>query len=264
MAVTVRSGRRVVTVMTTPVTVSENDLHTMLRIVNAPEMGDDGEGLPWSTMYGLDTLIPGTGVVFIGLNARRKLEYLGQETSCDGADIPDADAIFWEHYWDSMCSYAERTGDLQTVNMITDFCTLHEFRQMAIYTELFRLRGDENSMHLNLPDGPDRILRLIFWRGRGDPNFTERDRALLILLRPHLYIAHQQVLRRRRGIPDLTNRQWQLLRLVDAGLSNTQIAHRLHLAESTVRKHLENIFERLQVSSRTAAIAKALPERFLI
>ena len=65
--------------------------------------------------------------------------------------------------------------------------------------------------------------------------------------------------RRRAGVPDLTSRQLQLLRLVADGHSNTQIAHRLFVAEGTVRKHLENIYERLGVTSRTAAVATAFP-----
>jgi DNA-binding NarL/FixJ family response regulator len=40
-----------------------------------------------------------------------------------------------------------------------------------------------------------------------------------------------------------------------------QIGRRLGLAEGTVRKHLENIFARLQVSSRTAAVIKAFPDQ---
>ena len=44
--------------MTTPIAISENDLHTMLRIVNAPDGGDDGDALPWSTLWGLRSLIP--------------------------------------------------------------------------------------------------------------------------------------------------------------------------------------------------------------
>jgi DNA-binding NarL/FixJ family response regulator len=72
--------------------------------------------------------------------------------------------------------------------------------------------------------------------------------------------AHLEVVRRRRGIPKLTKRQWELLRLVRAGYSNTQIARRLYISPHTVRKHLENIFERLNVTSRTAALAHVFPE----
>jgi transposase-like protein len=38
-----------------------------------------------------------------------------------------------------------------------------------------------------------------------------------------------------------------------------KIARRLGLSEGTVRKHLENIYTRLNVSSRTAAVTRAFP-----
>ena len=58
-------------------------------------------------------------------------------------------------------------------------------------------------------------------------------------------------------MPRLTARQCELLRLVAAGHNNVEIARLLVLSENTVRKHLENIYERLGVSSRTAAVARA-------
>ncbi len=58
-----------------------------------------------------------------------------------------------------------------------------------------------------------------------------------------------------------TPRQTDLLRLVAAGHTNAQIARRLGLSEGTVRTHLENIYSRLQVSSRAAAVTHAFPDR---
>jgi DNA-binding NarL/FixJ family response regulator len=81
------------------------------------------------------------------------------------------------------------------------------------------------------------------------------------LLRPHLHAVYQDSQRRRASEPRLTTRQWELLRLVAAGHSNADIAGELFLSEHTVRKHLENIYERLGVSSRTAAIARAFQNR---
>jgi DNA-binding NarL/FixJ family response regulator len=46
------------------------------------------------------------------------------------------------------------------------------------------------------------------------------------------------------------------MRLVAAGYTNSQIGRRLGLSEGTVRKHLENIYGRLHVSSRTAAVTR--------
>ena len=53
----------------------------------------------------------------------------------------------------------------------------------------------------------------------------------------------------------------RLLRLVADGHTNAQIARRLGLSEGTVRTHLVNIYSRLQVSSRTAAVLRAFPDR---
>jgi RNA polymerase sigma factor (sigma-70 family) len=82
----------------------------------------------------------------------------------------------------------------------------------------------------------------------------------MALLRPHLHQAYLDAERRRRPVPRLTPRHWELLRLVAAGYTNTQIARRLGVSEGTVRTHLQNIYERLQVSSRTAAVTRAFPE----
>jgi DNA-binding NarL/FixJ family response regulator len=109
--------------------------------------------------------------------------------------------------------------------------------------------------------GPGQTLRLVMHRGPGR-DFSERDRALLTLLRPHLHQARRDAERRRLGVPQLTRRHWELLRLVAAGHTNAQIARRLGLSEGTVRIHLENIYGRLQVSSRTAAVTRAFGDHF--
>jgi len=99
-------------------------------------------------------------------------------------------------------------------------------------------------------------MRLFLFRGPGR-DFSERDRALLTLLRPHMHQAYLDAERRRHPVPRLTSRQWELMRLVAAGLTNAQIARQLGVAEGTVRIHLGNVYARLKVSSRTAAVARA-------
>ncbi|HEY7267327.1 MAG TPA: response regulator transcription factor [Solirubrobacterales bacterium] len=60
----------------------------------------------------------------------------------------------------------------------------------------------------------------------------------------------------------LTSREKQILTLVVAGLTNSQIAAELFLAESTVKSHLSSAFGKLGVSSRSEAVAVILdPER---
>jgi DNA-binding CsgD family transcriptional regulator len=56
----------------------------------------------------------------------------------------------------------------------------------------------------------------------------------------------------------LTAREREVLGLVALGKTNAEIAGRLWLAPSTVRKHLENVYAKLGVSTRTAAVARFL------
>jgi DNA-binding CsgD family transcriptional regulator len=57
----------------------------------------------------------------------------------------------------------------------------------------------------------------------------------------------------------LTPREREIMRCVADGLSNAEIARRLWIAPSTVRKHLENIFDKVGARNRTAALAKLRP-----
>lgn len=167
--------------------------------------------------------------------------------------------MFWAHYWDcDPCSYPDRSGDLRSITKISDFYSARQWHGTGMYRDQFR--GEiEHEMMMCLPAGPGRSVRLIFFRGAG-ADFSERDRGLLALLRPHLHEAYRAA-ERGRGAAALTRRQRELLHLVADGYTNAQIGRRLGLAEGTVRKHLENIFARLQVSSRTAAVIKAFPDQ---
>jgi len=55
----------------------------------------------------------------------------------------------------------------------------------------------------------------------------------------------------------LSAREVEVLQLVASGSSNGVIAARLHISDATVKSHLVHIYTKLEVSSRTAAVAKA-------
>jgi DNA-binding NarL/FixJ family response regulator len=59
----------------------------------------------------------------------------------------------------------------------------------------------------------------------------------------------------------LTPREAEVLDLLSHGLSNAQIAHTLDSGERTVQKHLEHVYRKLGVDSRTAAMAWAVARR---
>jgi DNA-binding NarL/FixJ family response regulator len=60
-----------------------------------------------------------------------------------------------------------------------------------------------------------------------------------------------------RAFPFLTQREREILNLVAKGLTNPAIATQLVLSEKTVRNHVSNIFAKLHVNDRAAAVARA-------
>jgi DNA-binding CsgD family transcriptional regulator len=255
--------------MTAPVAVSERDLSALAGIISEdrPDVPAD-EGLPPSLLADLMDQIRCDVIAFGGLDSRRQ-ETWALQSIPDGGEalVEDTAPVHWEHYWHCQpCSYPDRTGDLRSIVKIADFYSGRQWHSIGTRCGIYRPLGFEHNLMLTLPTtpallpGPTRTMRLFFFRGPG-PDFSERDRALLTLLRPHLHQAYLDAERRRHPAPRLTPRQKDLLRLVAAGHTNTQIARRLGLSESTVRTHLENIYRRLQVSSRAAAVIRGLPDR---
>lgn len=66
-----------------------------------------------------------------------------------------------------------------------------------------------------------------------------------------------------KGNYDITNAEMQILQLLVQGNPKKQIAHDLGVSFHTVDTHLRNIYGKLQVHSRSEAVAKALKERLL-
>lgn len=65
-------------------------------------------------------------------------------------------------------------------------------------------------------------------------------------------------LRERDERPTLTPREHEVLRLVAEGLTVGDVGERLFVSEATVKTHLHHVYEKLGVSDRAAAVARAI------
>ena len=65
------------------------------------------------------------------------------------------------------------------------------------------------------------------------------------------------------GESSLSGREAEVLMLAARALSNREIAQALHLSETTVKRHLSNVYEKLGVRSRGEAARKALSEGWI-
>jgi DNA-binding CsgD family transcriptional regulator len=238
--------------------ITESDIQQMLAITRR-YTGDDGEALPWELMQDLQTLVPCDMLEASGQYTPTWEFFAEQQLPVDDLgpqDWADAQAMYKQHYWDSACSYSDRTGDISTVIRHSDLESPLDYRNSGLYADLGCDSWVKHELMVVLDAGaPQRTLRLLFNRAGGS-DFSQRDIAVLTLLRPHLQAVYTAEERRRHGELPITARQREILLLVSQGFSNRQISRRLALSEGTVRTHLENIFARLGVNSRTAAVAR--------
>jgi two-component system nitrate/nitrite response regulator NarL len=86
-----------------------------------------------------------------------------------------------------------------------------------------------------------------------------------VVLSPEVQTGVAREIQRREmlGRARLTPRELEILALAAQGSSTPQIAERLHLSAATVKTHLQNAYDKLGVTDRTAAVAVAMRQGLL-
>ena len=248
--------------MTNDLGISTTDLHRLCAVVDKTHLNQPGDTLPTSVLKALRELVPCDDITYQVVDPTREIVVESRDLYGSipylESDESRVEEFFWRIFRTSpACNYPQRTGDFLNVRRMTDFYSDREFRAGMI-GEFFRLQGVRYETLIPLPPEGEIDHRIMLWRVDG-PDFSDRDQLLLTLLRPALAELDLAVRLRRRT--SLTPRQAQLLDLVADGMTNRQVAKQLHLSEGTVRRHLENIFERLGVNSRAAAAAHVVRMR---
>jgi DNA-binding CsgD family transcriptional regulator len=144
----------------------------------------------------------------------------------------------------------------EAVLRLSDLLTRRQRSKLAYNDAVWRPHGIDDALRTWLPAPPGRARSI--YLERSGKNYTDRDRTLLQLLRPHLARMRLNAEARRRVDPSLglTAREAEVLGWVARGRTNAEIAAELFISPLTVRTHLERIFEKLDVRTRTAAVAR--------
>jgi DNA-binding CsgD family transcriptional regulator len=252
-------------------TITGADLRAVVAVIEDGHRDEPTAGVPWSVLEGLAGLVPCDLVTLPEGDFVRGRQILFQAVDADGVRdllvIADPDGtvgtdpeVIWKGVRDfAPCSYGERTGDFARVTRFTDFYSERQLRDIPLIADWWGPAGGRYGMCMSLlACVPAHRRKICFWRSSG-PDFTDRERQLVELLRPHIWEIYNEGRQRREPLPHLTPREWEVLRLADQGLGNAEIAETLYLSVATVRKHFENIFDRTGVRTRAAAAAKMLP-----
>jgi len=156
--------------------------------------------------------------------------------------------------------HVEKHG-LDSALMFSDFFTRSQFLSSELFSEQYRLLGASRGLSAGVADG-SRLCTLNAFRGLRARDFSERDRLMLTLMRPHFEQARKNALlfgerRARAARPlaefDLTPREREVATWLARGKTNGEIAIILGSSSRTVEKHVAKVLEKLGVENRTAA-----------
>jgi DNA-binding CsgD family transcriptional regulator len=151
-----------------------------------------------------------------------------------------------------------------------DWFSCRQFRDTSIHAEAVGMIGMDD--HLSAPVGApgEATFVALLRHSGGGQDYSERDRTLFATLQPHLRRAWQHTRWRSlfsgkttlqaehlRAALGITKRQAEILSWVVAGKTNQEIAIIAALSEGTVKLHLANLFRRLGVETRIAAVRAA-------
>jgi DNA-binding CsgD family transcriptional regulator len=144
----------------------------------------------------------------------------------------------------------------------SDVLPVRAYRRLAIYEYFFRPCGVEHKLDVRVwPAGHH--VDVGCWRERRD--FDQQEREVLGALRPYLTVVLRRatetaIPQRLRETFGLTAREAVILAHVVRGRRAREIARELVIAEGTARKHIERLYRKLGVSTRSGAIARVLQE----
>lgn len=144
---------------------------------------------------------------------------------------------------------------------LSDFLTLPQLRKTRLYREAMKPAGRGRTLSIGAHGGPG-MATLTLSRPETEPDFTERDRALLEMLRPHFdqaraSLERETLLRANRAqllkTHGMTPREIEVALWLAQGKSNQEIANILDATSRTIEKHVEHILRKMGVENRAAA-----------
>ena len=156
---------------------------------------------------------------------------------------------------------------------IGDAAPVQDFRRSALYNDYYRQIRIDHVMAVPIHVQRNMLVSFVLNRSRQD--FSDRDRDCLEAIRPHLGNLYRMTRaaegpRAAWGAPSpasqahvecLTGREREVLQWLSGGKTDRDIADILGISPRTVHKHLQRIYEKLGVETRTAAVARALGYR---
>ena len=251
------------TYLRTVARLSESDYRGILQLLHAAGEVDGTDPFPEQVLARLRELVPCDTVSYGDFDPecdredhvwRTGVRFAGEPRAPVTPAVIEAHARLAYQYpyrpWSPAATRALRWSDL---------LSRREWHALDLYWEVCRPQDGEYELELWLAT-PDGVVGG-FGFDSFKRDFSERDKLVLDLLRPHfVQLARNAAARKREStsLGALTPREREILLWVARGKSNREIAAVLYLAPGTIRKHLDNVYGKLGVRNRAGAVAHFL------
>ncbi len=250
-----------------------SDLRAALDVVgNLGDAADDGDGFARCSVEQLPRLAASelTTLSMCDMRSGRRHVVGVPPGTIDAEARASFDRHFDEH---PLVRYHGHEGG-QEARRISDSIAMPAFRKTALYADYYRRIGIDHALALPLHSDDGWLVSVVLNRQGRD--FSDRELALFDQVRRVLarLFRSTRLLERTRerlngagavaGPPTLspslplTWREREVLRWVAAGKTDRDIAAILTISHRTVHKHLQSVYSKLGVETRTAAAMRAI------
>jgi DNA-binding CsgD family transcriptional regulator len=220
--------------------LSGSDYRAALELLRDAGAVEGPDPFPEHVLEGLRRLVPSDVVAYHeGPVSQPAVAYAGEPRGQVTQAIRDAHARLVAQ---------DVLTPVEGARKYSDYLSQRQFHRLAFYQEVARPLGVEDMIRLWIePTGG----------GKSRLEFDRSDWGFRDLLLPHFRQLRRNAAARRRPRrrAELTTREHEVLELVAGGRTNAEVARILWISPGTVRKHLENIYEKLGVHTRTAAVS---------
>lgn len=166
--------------------LTQQDLHTLNTTVRHLYAHGELKTFPVQSLAALSQVVPANILGYNEVNLSRKR--LVAVTDPPDTHTPNDEQIMSQYLHEQPVVTAYRRTHDGRASKISDFLTRRQFHRLTLYNEFYRQRRTEDLMAIMLPAPASLTIAYAFTRSRR--NFTERDRLVLNLLRPHLIQAY--------------------------------------------------------------------------
>jgi DNA-binding CsgD family transcriptional regulator len=251
-------------------TLQRRDWRAGFELLHAVAEAEDGvDALARAAVAALPRLVASeiTSLSVCDLESGRRQVVATPAAAISADDIAAFNRYFREH--PLVHYHADLRGP--GAHRISDSLPFSRFRNCGLYSDYYRRIGIDHAVALPIHVDDKTLISFVLNRRRRD--FSDRDRDMLNLVggglswlyrkahtldRARFLLAAKGLDESRLEALGVTPRETEVLRWLAAGKSDREIAALLGCSHRTVQKHLQRIYVKLGVETRTAAVMRSL------